>query len=170
MHHSALGGGGIAGAVVICRFSVLLQDTSLQSLTACVDDLPLGTLRHSIRLLKADAPVKEQTQPRPHGMVSGFHHNEAALENGFQLIGREQRTLHHLQGLAGVVLSTAHRAGQHRAIAQGFGQHLGGLTVGGEAAENGILAVVLNNLAALLTVVLFKLRKGLDNGYQCKPP
>ena len=91
-------------------------------------------------------------------MCAGFHDNEAALGNGFQLVGRQQGTLHHLEALAGIVLAPAHRAGEDGAAAQGFGQYLRSLAVGGEAAEDGVLAVVLNDLAALFSVVFFELR------------
>lgn len=140
VRHSSLGGGCVSGAVVISLFAILLQDASLQSLTAGVGNLSLGALRHGIRLLEADAPVEKQPQPCPHRMIAGFHHDEAPLWNRLQLVRGEQRALHHLEGLAGIVLSAAHRAGQHRAAAQRFGQHLGGLAVGGETAEDGILS------------------------------
>ena len=84
-------------------------------------------------------------------MSTGFHDNKAALGNGFQLVGRQQGALHHLQALAGIVLAPAHRAGEDGAAAQGFGQHFGGLAVGCKAAEDGVLAVVLNDLAALFS-------------------
>ena len=73
-------------------------------------------------------------------MGAGFHNDEASLGNGFQLVRSEQGTLHHLEGLTGVVLATAYRAGENGAASQGFGQHFGGLAVGGKAAENGVLS------------------------------
>ena len=73
-------------------------------------------------------------------MGAAFHDNEAALVDGFQLVRGEQGALHHLEGLTGVVLATTHGAGQYGAAAQGFGQHFGGLAVGGKATENGVLS------------------------------
>ena len=108
--------------------------------TVGIGHLSIGSLRHSIRLPKGNAPLEKQPQLGPHGMGAGFHNNEAALGDGFQLVRSEQGTLHHLEGLTGVVLATAHGAGQDGAAAQGFGQHLGGLAVGGKATENGVLS------------------------------
>ena len=54
-------------------------------------------------------------------MASGLLHDEAALGDGLELICRQQGALHHLQALAGIVFAAAHRAGEHRAAAEGFG-------------------------------------------------
>ena len=73
-------------------------------------------------------------------MSAGFHDNEAALGDRFQLVRGEKGTLHHLEGLTGIVLAMTHGAGQNGAAAQGFGQHFGGLAVGGKTTENGVLS------------------------------
>lgn len=73
-------------------------------------------------------------------MGAGFHDDEASLWDGLQLVRRQQSTLHHLQALAGVVLATAHGARQNGAAAESFGQGFRSLTVGSEAAKNGILS------------------------------
>ena len=54
-------------------------------------------------------------------MASGLLHDEAALGDGLELICRQQGALHYLQALAGIVFAAAHRAGEHRAAAEGFG-------------------------------------------------
>ena len=96
-----------------------------------------------------------------------FHHHKAALGNGFQFVRRHQRTLHHLQALAGIVLSAADRAGQYSAAAQRFGELLRRLAVGCKAAEDGILTVVSQYFCAFSAVILLQLRQRLDDGYQC---
>lgn len=67
----------------------------------------------------------------------GLHDDELPRGNGLQLIGSHEGALDHLEGLAGVVLPLADGAAHDGAAAQGLGQHLGGLTVGGKAAEDG---------------------------------
>ena len=84
-------------------------------------------------------------------MCAGFHDNEAALGNGFQLVWGQQCSLHHLKALAGVVLAAAHRAREDGSATQRFGQDFCGLTVGSKATEDGILAVILNDFAALFS-------------------
>ena len=93
-----------------------------------------------------------------HGMGAGLHHHKLSLWNGFQLIRRHECPLHHLQGLAGIVFPPGDGAGEDGAAAQGLGQHLRCLALGREAAEDGVLAVVLNNFASFSSVVFFKLR------------
>ncbi|MPM77184.1 hypothetical protein SDC9_124184 [bioreactor metagenome] len=99
-------------------------------------------------------------------MGTGFHYDKAALWNGFEFIGRHERALHHLQGLAGVILPAAHAAAHDSAAAHCFGEYLGSLAVGSEAAEDGVLAVVLHDFTAFSAVVLFELCKALDDWHQ----
>ena len=75
-----------------------------------------------------------------------------------------------MQGLGVAVLALSHRAGQNRAAAQVSGQHLRRLTVGSEAAEDGVLTVIGEDFRTLFSVVFLQLRQTLDNGYQCQPP
>lgn len=91
-------------------------------------------------------------------MLSCLLDNKISLGNRLQLIWRQQRALHHLQTLTGIVFSTAHRSRQNCAVSERLGQHLRRLAVWCEATEDGVLAVVLNNFTALFSVVLFKLR------------
>ena len=108
--------------------------------TVGIGHLSIGSLRHGVRRSKGDAPIQEEPEAGAHGMSAGFHDNEAALGDRFQLVRGEKGTLHHLQALAWIVLATAHGAGQDGAAAQGFGQHFSGLAVVGKATENGVLA------------------------------
>ena len=103
-------------------------------------------------------------------MAACFHHNKVAFGNGPQFVRSHQGPLHHLQRLAGIILALAHRAGLHRAGAEVLGQHFGSLAAGRKTAKDRILTVVLNNLAALLTVVLFKLSQRLDDRHQGQSP
>ena len=103
-------------------------------------------------------------------MRAGFHYHEAALGHGFQLIRGHEGALHHLQGLGVAVLALGHRAGQNRAAAQISGQHLRRLTVGSEAAKDGILTVIGEDFRALFSVILLQLCQALNNGYQRQTP
>ena len=96
-----------------------------------------------------------------------FHDHKAALGDGFQFVRRHEGPLHHLQALAGIVLTSADRAGQYRAAAQRLGELLRRLAVGGEAAEDGILAVIGQYLCPLSPIVFLQLRQRLDDRYQC---
>ena len=62
--------------------------------------------------------------------------------------------LRHLEGLAVLPLTPADGAGLYRVAAQGPGKHLGGLAAGREAAKNRYLAIILNDLRALFSIVL----------------
>ena len=99
-------------------------------------------------------------------MASGLLHDEAAFRNRLEFIRRQQGSLHHLQALAGIVFAAAHRAGEHRAAAEGFGEGIRRFTVRGKAAADHILAVVHQDGCAFFAVVLFQLRQRLDDGYQ----
>ena len=99
-------------------------------------------------------------------MLSRLLDNKISLGNRLQLIWRQQRTLHHLQALAGIVISPAHRSGQDSTVSECLGQHLRRLTVWCEATEDGVLAVVLNYFASFFSVVLFKLCQGLNDRHQ----
>lgn len=106
---------------------------------AGVVDLPGGLLRNLVGLPEGDPPLQEQPQAGLHGVGARFHDDEVPLGDGLELIRGHERPLNHLQALAGVVLSPGDGATHDGAAAQGLGQHLGGLAVGGEAAENRIL-------------------------------
>ena len=93
--------------------------------------------RGCIWLTKGNAPVEKQAQFCLHGMRPRFHDHKAALGDGFQFVRHHEGPLHHLQTLAGIVLTSADRAGQYRAAAQRLGELLRRLAVGSEAAENG---------------------------------
>ena len=121
---------------------MLANDIFLQHLLIGIDHFSVCLFLHSIKSLKTDAPIKEQPQLCPHGMGAGFHHDKAALWNGFEFIRCHEGALHHLQGLAGIILSTAYAAAHDGAAAQCLTQHFGGLAVGSESAEDGVLAVV----------------------------
>ncbi|MPM27661.1 hypothetical protein SDC9_74174 [bioreactor metagenome] len=121
---------------------MLADDIFLQHLLIGIDHFSMSFFLHGVSLSETDAPFKEQPQLCPHGMGAGFHHDKAALWNGFQFVRCHERALHHLQGLAGVILTTTHAAAHDRAAAQCFTQHFGGLAVGGKAAKDGVLAIV----------------------------
>ena len=123
--------------------------------------------RCGIGRIEGNAPIEKQLQLCLHGVCSGFHHHKAALGNGFQLVRRHQRTFHHLQALAGIVLPLTDRAAEYRAAAQRFGELFRRLTVGRKAAEDGILTVVSQYFCAFSAVILLQLRQRLDDGYQC---
>ena len=99
-------------------------------------------------------------------MASGLLHDEATLGDGLELICCQQGALHHLQALAGIVFASAHRAGEHRAAAEGFGEGIRCFTVRRKAAADHILAVIHQNGCTFFAIVLFQLRQRLDNGYQ----
>ena len=80
-------------------------------------------------LLEGDAPFEEQTQTGTHWVASGLLNDEAAFRNRLELICRQQGSLHHLQALAGIIFPAAHRAGEHRAAAEGFGEGIRCFTV-----------------------------------------
>ena len=147
---------------------VTAEDRLLQLLLVGIGHGTCGPLRQQIRITEGDAPVQEEPEPCLHGVRPRLHHYKLALGDGLQFIRRHERPLHHLEGAAGAVFSAAlaHRTAHDGAAAQGLGQHLGGLRVGGEAAEDGILRIVDNNLRALLAVVLLQLCQRLNDRHQ----
>lgn len=128
-----------------------LNDGVLQLLPSGVVHPALAALRHLIGFPEGDPPVQEQPQPCPHGVGAGFHHHELPLGDGLQLVRGHKGPFRHLEGLAVLPLAPADGAGLHGVATQCLRQHLGRLAVGGKAAENGVLAVVLNDLRALLS-------------------
>ena len=98
-----------------------------------------------------------------------FHDHKAAFGDGFQFVRRHEGPLHHLQALAGIILTPANRAGQYRAAAQRLGELLRRLAVGGEAAEDGILTVIGQYLRSLSPIVFLQLRQCLDDRYHRQP-
>ena len=77
-------------------------------------------LRGDIWRTEGNAPVEKQAQLCLHRMRPRFHDHEAAFGDGFQFVRRHEGSLHHLQALAGIILTPANRAGQYRAAAQRF--------------------------------------------------
>ena len=118
-----------------------------------------------IRLRKTDAPFQEQPQARPRRVQIGFHDDELTFRQRFQLVRAHERPLGHLHTLTGF-LPSADRARENGAVAESFGQHLRSLAVRRKAAEDRVLAVILNDLAAFFAVILFKLRQALDDRHQ----
>ena len=151
MRHTAVPGYCIASIFLCFHRLIGLWKITLQIYTIGIGHRSVGPLRHNVRLPKGDAPVQEKLEPGSHGMGTGLHDNEAALGNGLQFVGGQQGSFHHLQALAGIVLATAHRAGEDGAATQSFGQDFCGLAVRSKAAEDGILAVILNDFAALFS-------------------
>ena len=101
-----------------------------------------GPLWHLVGRPKGDSPLQEQPQAGLHGVGARFHNDEVPLGYGLELVRGHERPLNHLEALAGVVLPPGDGAAHDGAAAQGLGQHLGGLAVGGDASENGVLAIV----------------------------
>ena len=83
-------------------------------------------------------------------MGAGFHDNEVPLWNGFELVRGHEGPFNHLQALAGIVFPSGDGAAHDGAAAQGLGEYLGGLAVRGKASKDGVLAVVCQDLRALL--------------------
>ncbi|MPN38413.1 hypothetical protein SDC9_185937 [bioreactor metagenome] len=147
---------------------MLTDDVFLQCLLVSIVYLTLGFFLHGHGLSKGDTPIEKQPEPRSDWVRASFHDNEASLGERFQLVRCHQRPLHHLQGLAGVVFPTADAAAHDGAAAQRLGKNLGGLAVRSEAAEDGVLAVVHDDLRTLLAVVLLELPEALDDRYHSK--
>ena len=126
-------------------------------------------LRGNIWRTEGNAPVEKQAQLCPHGVRPRFHDHKAAFGDGFQFVRRHEGPLHHLQALAGIILTPANRAGQYRAAAQRLGELLRRLAVGGEATEDGILAVIGQYLCPLSPIVFLQLRQRLDDRYHRQP-
>lgn len=122
-----------------------------------------------IPLFEGNAPFQEETKSGLHWVAASFHYNKVPFGNRSQLIRCHQGSLHHLQGLAGIILALAHRARLYSAGAEVLGQHFGCLAAWRKTAKDSILTVVLNDLAALLAIVLFKLSQRLDDRHQGQP-
>ena len=118
-------------------------------------------LRGNVRRTEGNAPIQKQAQFCLHGMRPRFHDHKAALGDGFQFVRRHEWPLHHLQTLAGTVLTSADRAGQYRTAAQCLGELLRRLAVGGEAAEDG-------NQRETVKVPIARLREVLPQGLDAK--
>ena len=149
-----------AGSLLLRQLGwILPHDGAGQRILIGIID-PSGRLfLHTVFLLEGDAPFEEQAQAGTHGVASGLLHDEAALGDGLELICRQQGAFHHLQALAGIVFPSVHRAGEHRAAAEGFGEGIRCFTVGGKAAADHILAVIHQDGCAFFAVVLFQLRQ-----------
>ncbi len=123
VHHDPLLGSLVE---VAADFQVIIhpsaQDLLLQGHPVRIRDYSRRMLLRHISLFKFNPPFKKQSQLCPHGMASCFGQNEMSFGKGFQFIRGHQRTLDHLQALAGIILSPADGAGQHCLISQGFRQ------------------------------------------------
>ena len=152
-----------------CTGPIACLDAPLQLLPAGVPDPPLGPLRGLVGFPEGDPPVQEEPQPGPHGVGPRLHHHELPLGQALELVRSQQGPLHHLEGPGAIPLSRAHRAGEDRPAAQGLGEGLRRLALGGEAAEDGVLDIIQDDLGPLLAVVLFQLGDALDDGHQGEP-
>ena len=166
MSNVAMAGYRIGPALVYLLSLTGLRQISFQIHPVGVGDCTIGPLWHRKRLLESDAPIQEELKTGAHRMGTDFHDDEAALGNGLQFVRRQQRTLHHLKALAGVIFATAHRTGQDGSASKSFGQGFRSLAVGREATENRVLTVVLDDFAASTAVVFLKLGSGLYDGYR----
>lgn len=84
------------------------DDFLLQLPAIGIGHLPGALLRDLIGLTEGDAPFKEQLEDGAHGIGSGFCDDEVSLFHAFQFIRRHERTLNHLQGLAGIVFAVVY--------------------------------------------------------------
>ena len=150
---------GAVGLLLRQLGRVLPHDGAGQRILVGIIDPSGRLLLHTVFLLEGDTPFEEQAQTGTHGVASGLLHDEAALGNGLELIRRQKGALHHLQALAGIVFPAAHRAGEHRAVAKGFGEGFRRFTVRGKTAADHILTVVHQDGCAFFSIVLFQLRQ-----------
>lgn len=88
----------------------------------------------------------------------------------FSSIGGHEAAAHHLHTAGVAVLAPAHRAREDRLLSQILGEGVRRFTAGGEAAEDGQLAVVPDDLGALFPVVLVQLDEPLDDGHNSEAP
>ena len=103
-------------------------------------------------------------------MGACFHDDEVPLGDGLELVRGHEGPLDHLEALVGVVLPPGDGAAHHGAAAQGLGQLHRRLAGRGETAEDVYLAVVHNDLRALLAVILLQLAgDALHDGHQHQP-
>ena len=122
----------------------------LQRLLISIGHLAVRFFGYGVGVDKRNSPIKKQPQLGLHGADTGFHYDKIAFWNGFELVGRHERTLHHLQGLAGIAFTTGYAAAQDSALAQRPTEHLRRLAVRRKATEDGILTVVGYNFRAFL--------------------
>ena len=142
---------------------VAAQDLQFQLLLAGIGNRTGRFFRDAVRFPEGNPPFQKQTQTGPHGVGAGLHDDEVTFWDGLEFIRSHERPLHHLDCLARVAFPFADVPAHDGAAAQRLGQHLGGLGVRGEAAENRILHIVLNNLRSFTAIVFFQLREGLDD-------
>ena len=142
---------------------MLTDDIFLQRLLVGIYHLSVRLFFYGIILTETDSPITKQPQFSPHGMGTGFHDHKITFGNRFQFIRRHQRTLNHLQGLAGIILAPADGAAHDGSGTHCLAQHFGGLAVGSETTKDGILAVIYDDFRTLLAIIFFKLTEGLDN-------
>ena len=135
----------------------------MQPLLVRIGHRAAAVVGHLELLIERDAPLREQIQMRFHRMYAGFHDHELPARHGFQLVGRHERPLDHLHGLAGIVFAFGHRAGQHRPTAQRLGHGFRRAAVGRKAAKQRHLRVVHDDVRALFAVILLKLCQRLDD-------
>ena len=96
--------------------------------------LPGGSPRQDIRFAEADAPVEVKLELRLDGVEAGSHDGETPLGDGLRPIRGHQRSLHHLESFAGVVLALGDTTTYNRVTAESLRRHLGRLAVGRKAA------------------------------------
>lgn len=148
-----------------CFGMILPYDTVHQFRFVGILHLSISVLSNGIGMVfvKLNTPFEEQFEVDAHGMDAGLHHNKITLGQGLQLIGCEERSLHHLQGFRWIVLASGYRSGHNCAATQGFRQRIGRRAVWRKATEQRDLSIIHDNLTTLFTVVLFELGKGLDD-------
>lgn len=160
----------ICGDIIRLRIAIPLEDGVHQFHPSCILHLPGSVLRKRIGLPKGDAPLEKLLELGHHRVHPGLHSDEGALGHGFQLIGGHEPAAHHLHTAGVAVLAPAHRAGEDRLFPQIPGEGVRCFTAGGEAAEDGQLAVVPDDLGALFPVVLVQLDEPLDDGHNSEAP
>ena len=149
---------------------VLFLDGLHQGFFPGIGHRPVALVRDSVRLPKGDAPLEKELQLHLHGVSPSFHHDKLALGHGLQLIRGHKGPLHHLQGLGPVVFPLADVTRLHSPAAQGFAHRLSGLAVGGEAAKDGELHIVHDDLRPLFAIAFLQLAQALDDGDDGEPP
>lgn len=149
---------------------VLFLDGLHQGFLSGIGHRAVALIRNRVRRPKGNAPLEEQLQLHLHGVGPGFHHDKLTLGHGFQLIGGHEGALHHLQGLGPVVFPLAYVTRLYGPAAQGFAHRLGSLAVGGEAAKDGELHIVHDDLRPLFAIAFLQLAQALDDGDDGEPP
>ena len=149
---------------------VLFLDSLDQGFLPGIGHRAVALIWNSVRRPKGNAPLEEQLQLHLHGVRPGLHHDKLALGHTFELVRGHEGALHHLQGLGPVVFPLADVTRLHSPAAQGFAHRLGSFAVGGEAAEDGELHIVHDDLRPLFAITPLQLAQALDDGDDGEPP